>query len=491
MTLLGRSIVSIDDLSNEEINDIFDLADALLEKGIRSARNLGQGRVLATLFFEPSTRTRLSFEAAMARLGGQSISAWDAQATSLAKGESLADTVRVVSKYSDAIVLRHGWDGSAQLAAEYSEVPVINAGDGAHEHPTQTLCDLYTLRKRHKTLRGLKVALCGDLEKGRTIHSLAFALARFKANVFFVPGNGKEIPDYMRRRLERDYSARIRRVRAGILSALFGKSEDDEIGNQVDAIYMTPTEPNQLSLITQEGTTLRDSETHIELTISGTEIKALYVTRLQKERSVEGEEEDEEGKYPKITKEVLRIPEFRDISILHPLPRVDEISPEVDKDARGAYFEQAGYGIPIRMALLIRILGLGYRDADEVLRVPYTRQAHGKIVEPEMGIQCANRSCISRREPSFARRRYEVVDGDALKLRCLYCDFEASPSWFGVLKSRKYYPIQFLHKLKPSLENIVFFPSTAAAVKAGFTKGQANLGSRKAASQNKAEALIQ
>ena len=187
MSLTGRNVVSIDDLSNEEIERVFRLADEIAESP-RRFWGRATAKVLATLFYEPSTRTRLSFESAMQRLGGGTISQADMSASSASKGETLADTARVVGKYADAIVLRHPWEGASHLAARYAGVPVINAGDGGHEHPTQTLCDLYTLRKRHGALQGLTVALCGDLQTGRTIHSLAFALARFQANVFFVPG---------------------------------------------------------------------------------------------------------------------------------------------------------------------------------------------------------------------------------------------------------------------------------------------------------------
>ena len=480
MALLGRSIVSIDDLSDEEIEEIFHKADIIAEKGIRHFASLAQGRVLATLFFEPSTRTRLSFEAAMARLGGQSISAWDTSTTSLAKGESLADTIRVVSKYADAIVLRHPWDGSAQLAARYAEVPVINAGDGGHEHPTQTLCDLYTLRQHRKSLRGLKVALCGDLEKGRTIHSLAFGLIRFGAQVVFVPGNGKQVPEYVLGRLQRDYGAQIKHGKDGVLSALFGTPAEDAKDNEVDVIYMTPT-PHQSAqqppLLTEEGTKLIDSETQIEITISGR--MALYVTRIQKERSTTEEQGEQEGEYPKVTKEVLRRPEFRRVSVLHPLPRLDEVSPEVDKDRRSSYFEQAGYGIPIRMALLLKILGLRSPDEDEPEHVLYRRFAKGEVTERQGHIRCVNPNCVSNREPNFALPCYEIVDGDVLTLRCLYCDFQVEPRFFGVLTSHKYYPIRAFHRLRPSLGNVIFFTNPPIAQEAGFTKGHVQLSARK------------
>ena len=173
-----RSLISIADLTNDEIEEIFSLADAA--QRLRSERP-ANGQIMATLFYEPSTRTRLSFESAMQRLGGSVISCSDMKSSSVAKGETLADTAKVVSAYADVLVVRHNWDGAVQAMAEHADVPVINAGDGGHEHPTQTLCDLYTLRQEKGALKGLTVVVCGDLKNGRTIHSLVFALARFGA----------------------------------------------------------------------------------------------------------------------------------------------------------------------------------------------------------------------------------------------------------------------------------------------------------------------
>ncbi|MDO8687553.1 MAG: aspartate carbamoyltransferase, partial [Dehalococcoidales bacterium] len=193
MTLAKRSLVTIDDLSNGEIEAVFSLADEMAE-AVDKQTDVCQGKIMASLFFEPSTRTRLSFEAAMHRLGGSVISAVDIGATSLAKGESLADMAKIVGSYADIIVIRHPWEGAAKVVADYAGVPVINAGDGGHQHPTQTLCDLYTIQKERQTIRGLKIALWGDLKYGRTIHSLIFALAKFGANILFCPSPGLEVP---------------------------------------------------------------------------------------------------------------------------------------------------------------------------------------------------------------------------------------------------------------------------------------------------------
>src|ERR671922_900526 len=197
-----RNIISIADLTNNEIEQIFDLADSA-----QQLRNDGvaAGKIMATLFYEPSTRTRLSFESAMQRLGGSVISCSDMKSSSTAKGETVADTAKVVSSYADILVVRHHWDGAVQAMAEHTNVPIINAGDGSHEHPTQTLCDLYTLKKKKDNLKRLTVVICGDLKNGRTIHSLVCALARFGANVVTLAAAGMELPQYVLERLELDY----------------------------------------------------------------------------------------------------------------------------------------------------------------------------------------------------------------------------------------------------------------------------------------------
>jgi len=186
MSLVNRSLITIDDLSNKEIEAVFSLADGM-SYSMNEQSSLCQGKIMASLFFEPSTRTRMSFEAAMLRLGGQVISVMEMGDTSLSKGESIADMARVVGSYADIIVIRHPWEGAVRVVSDYAGVPVINAGDGGHEHPTQTLCDLYTIRKERHTLEGLKIALWGDLKYGRTIHSLAYALARLGQPSIFVP----------------------------------------------------------------------------------------------------------------------------------------------------------------------------------------------------------------------------------------------------------------------------------------------------------------
>jgi aspartate carbamoyltransferase catalytic subunit len=192
MSLANRSLVTIDDLSNGEMLGLFALADAM-SGDMKAQYGLCEGKVMASLFFEPSTRTRLSFEAAMHRLGGSVITASDVGASSLAKGESIADTARIVGSYADIVVIRHPWEGAAKVVADYAGIPVINAGDGGHQHPTQTLLDLYTIIKERQSIKGLRIALWGDLKYGRTTHSLIFALARFGADILFCPSPGLEV----------------------------------------------------------------------------------------------------------------------------------------------------------------------------------------------------------------------------------------------------------------------------------------------------------
>lgn len=455
--LNGRSIISVDDLSVDDIEGIFRTADVIRESR-QAFFGSASGRIAATLFYEPSTRTRLSFEAAMQRLGGGVISTPDMGASSAVKGESLADTARVVGSYADVLVVRHPWEGAARLVKEYAPVPVINAGDGSHEHPTQTLCDLYTLRAHHGTLRGLKVALCGDLLHGRTIHSLAFALARFGANVIFVPGDGNEMPDYVLRRLRRDYRAHIRRESLGFLSALYDDSPTGDGAATVDAIYITPTEPHQLAMSSVEGTA-------VEFQVGSEEALSIYVTRRQKER---GSSPAEHSRYPTVTAKTLRARQFKNISILHPLPRVDELSPEVDEDPRSLYFEQAALGIPVRMALLWHVLGC---DAE----TPGGEDSVGSGETSELayskpGFDCPNPTCVVNKEGQFARKGFEIVRDYGYKLRCLYCDHEADAAFAGNAESRFYYPSQLLDRFMPPvrLEHVRFFASTSDAEDAGF-----------------------
>ncbi len=455
--LRGRSVISVDDLSIYDIETIFSTADHIRDNWA-SYQSMAAGKILATIFHEPSTRTRLSFESSMQRLGGNVISTAEASSSSSVKGESLADTSRVVGAYSDLIVIRHPSDGAAKLVAEYSPVPVINGGDGKHEHPTQTLCDLYTLREHHGGISGIKVALCGDLVHGRTIHSLAFALARFGANIIFVPGDGNEIPQYVLRRLEREYDAHIEREQLGILSALFNSGASGSEPTSVDAIYITPKEPHQLSMSSIEGTAVKFQR-------SNQDALSIYVTRRQKERT---NIDSEYGSYPVLNAKVLQDSNFKDISILHPLPRVDELSPEVDADPRSLYFKQAALSIPVRMALIYEILGLS-KHANPTNTSIYKRRYDGLVLEqPEF--TCSNESCIGNHEPSFAQSEFEVVKTENYRLRCLYCDIETPAEYVGNIQSRIYYESTLLDRILPAIlpSNVRFFRSEQEANSEGY-----------------------
>jgi aspartate carbamoyltransferase catalytic subunit len=413
-----RNFISIADLTNDEVQQIFELADSAQK--LRSDK-VAAGRIMATLFYEPSTRTRLSFESAMQRLSGSVISCSDMKASSTAKGETIADTAKVVSSYADVLVVRHYWDGAVQAMAEHAAVPVINAGDGGHEHPSQTLCDLYTLQKEKGELKGLTVVICGDLKHGRTIHSLAFALARFGANIVTLAANGMELPQYVLERLEKDYGYSLAPVASDDLSAVV---------TETDALYLTPKQPHQLALFTEVDSAIQN---RLSSMVSGLRYDAFYMTRKQKERMKEG---TTGGSYPTIGPRFLREQRFKDTVVMHPLPRVDELSPEVDRDRRGIYFKQAAYGVPVRMALLKFIFDrLGEK------RIPAKKNTSWYESPERLGPQCSNANCVTAREPGSTRRRFELLfsgPGRTLVLRCLYCDHRLKVQLVGHVNSRRY-----------------------------------------------------
>ena len=420
-----RDLISIEDLNDQEIEEIFALADEMLARDRErpAAKGIG-GKIMATLFYEPSTRTRLSFESAMQRLGGSVISCPDKKTSSAAKGESIADTARVVSSYADILIVRHYWDGAARAMAEYAEVPVINAGDGGHEHPTQTLCDLYTLKKEKGELKGLTVVICGDLKHGRTIHSLVYALARFGANVITLAARGMELPQYVIEKLEKQYRYSLAPLASDDLHAVV---------TETDAIYLTPSQPHQLALFTQVDVGVQD---RLKKMASGLKFDAFYVTRKQKERMKE-EGVKGDADYPRIGAKFLQERRFKDTVVMHPLPRVDELSYEVDKDSRGIYFKQAAYGIPIRMALL-RFL-FDWTESGQA-RPPKKRPALYASPEPARP-QCPNANCITRTEIASSRPRFEVLftgPGAGLILGCCYCDHRLKVQYVGHTTTRRY-----------------------------------------------------
>ena len=298
-----RHVLSMREFSKEEIDSVLDLAQSLepLARGKKSS--MLAGKILALLFFEPSTRTRMSFETAMKRLGGSVINLGPAEGSSISKGESLADTVRVIGGYADALVIRHPKEGSARLASQFSPVPVLNAGDGAGHHPTQTLLDLYTIRKESR-LENLHVALVGDLKYGRTVHSLAYALSLYGADITLVSPPTLRMPDPLKADLSRNGTI----VR-----------ETADLGEVID------------------------------------NVDVLYMTRIQRERFPDPVEYQKVASSYRITPESLAGSQ-QNLIIMHPLPRVDEISPSVDDSSHARYFQQSFYGVPVRMALLKMLL---------------------------------------------------------------------------------------------------------------------------------------
>lgn len=299
MAFNQKDIISIRDFNKKEIEYILKIA-AKMEPIARSKQtsDILFGKLLGMLFYEPSTRTRLSFEAAMKRLGGSTVGFAEAGTSSATKGENLTDTVRIVGEYSDAVVIRHNKEGTARFVADMVDVPVINAGDGAGQHPTQTLLDLYTMKRIFGKIDNLHVSLVGDLKYGRTVHSLAYALAMFNVDVDFVSPKELKMPN--------------------------------EILHDLD----------------KSGVEVYETE-DINDVLDKTDI--LYVTRIQKERFPDPQEYSRiKGAYT-IDSNLL---EGTDLVVMHPLPRVDEISHDVDNTKHGKYFEQAFYGVPVRMALL-------------------------------------------------------------------------------------------------------------------------------------------
>lgn len=360
-------VISIRDLSNDAIEGLFELT-AEFSHGMHKKLSLAQHAVMAALFYEPSTRTRMSFEAAMIRLGGSVIAMTDPSATSVAKGETLADTVRIVESYSDLLVLRHPLAGAAQASADFIGIPVINAGDGSREHPTQTLLDLYTIFKEKGRIEGVSVALCGDLKHGRTVHSLVQALARFGAHICCVAPPGLELPDLLCRQLEKESHTVI---------------------------------SNYSSL---ESAPLRDCD-------------VLYVTRLQRERFDNAEEFTRLRSSYQVTRSTLARARA-DAIVLHPLPRVDELDFALDGDPRAAYFRQAAYGVPVRMALIASVLGLRtIPNLHGSLRNITSNGWEAKSVDALQ--KCCNERCIAFVEPAIPPLFQQNASGH---IRCRYCE---------------------------------------------------------------------
>ena len=355
-----RSLIDILDLTTAELDELIQTANDIIEHPAAYAERC-KGKKLATLFFEPSTRTRLSFEAAMLELGGSVIGFSEASSSSASKGESVADTAKVISCYADIIAMRHPKEGAPFVAAQNATIPVINAGDGGHNHPTQTLTDLLTIYREKGRLNDLTVGFCGDLKYGRTVHSLISALTRYTGiKIVLISPEELKIPSYVR--------------------------YDDLEKNQME---YTETESLEAAL---------------------PELDILYMTRIQRERFADP------FVYERLKDSYILTPEKMelakpDMAVLHPLPRVNEISVQVDKDPRACYFKQVSNGKYIRMALILRLL----ESLDEA---EHTDESAEYI---RGSLQCKNPSCITSVEQEL-EHIFKITDKENHICRCIYCE---------------------------------------------------------------------
>ena len=438
------SLVTIEDLSNGQIEDILDLAQEI-EEDRDAFYGLAARKIIVNLFMEPSTRTSGSFQIAMKRLGGDSITVSDPEVSSMAKGETLADTIRVWSGYADMIVLRHRWEGAARMAADYSDVPVINAGDGSHEHPTQTLLDLYTLRKELGSLEGRTIHLHGDLRFGRTAHSLIYALLRFGAIVRFKADVALKPPEYLIRRIQWEYNAKIK------------TSYQSDVDTIVDAIYVAPSKKFKPA---------PSQSVQIQLDLDQKGASAIYVTRLQVERQAPGESR-QISTYPKVDTEFLKNPDFSKAVILHPLPRLHELPPAVDADPRSKYFAQARAGVPVRMALSALMLGVrSWRSASAQEGVLPGKGL--EILEAE-GIKCVNQACVTTQEPQSTQPSFNFLRRRPGSFVCVYCERETPvPGFYSRPNGLVYYPTPRVKSRTLRLPGLRFFPDEASAVATGL-----------------------
>ncbi|WP_459836407.1 aspartate carbamoyltransferase [Clostridium carnis] len=305
--MINKHLIDPMDFTKEELKEIFKLAHQIISNP-KEFSHICDGKILATLFYEPSTRTRFSFEAAMMKLGGKILGFSEPNSSSTAKGETLADTIKMVSIYADIIAMRHPKEGSAKVASMFSSVPIINAGDGGHQHPTQTLTDLLTIESLKNGLNGHTIGICGDLRNGRTVHSLIKAMSRYEESKFIlISPKELKIPEYIREEILKKNNINFKEVE------------------------------------------------RLEDVISDLDI--LYMTRIQKERFF-NEEEYIRLKDSYILDEEKMKEAKSDMIVMHPLPRVNEITVEVDNDHRAAYFKQAEYGMYARMALIVKLLGV-------------------------------------------------------------------------------------------------------------------------------------
>lgn len=348
-----RSLIDLTQLSLEEVDEIARLALKIKENP-KEYMDVCHGRVMATLFYEPSTRTQMSFQTAMLRLGGQVIGFDNPVNSSVSKGENLKDTITIVSGYADLIVMRNPREGAAMAAALYSRCPLINAGDGGHLHPTQTLTDVVTLLAEKGTLSGMTIGLCGDMKNGRTVHSLIKYMSQYPDNRFILISTPElTVPQYIK-------------------DVLNAAGCDYQFSNDLESVI--------------------------------SQLDVLYMTRIQRERFQSEEEyESQKGVYVLDMQKLGRAK--KDLKVLHPLPRVDEIALEVDDDSRAAYYGQAEYGMYARMALIIKMLEQEVRVQPPIV--------HGNPL-----CSCTNPRCVTRTEPYLPQLFLDSGD----MLVCRYCD---------------------------------------------------------------------
>ena len=356
-----RNLIDIEDLKVEEIEELIKVAKDIMQNPEKYSEKC-KHKKLATLFFEPSTRTRLSFEAAMMELGGNVIGFSESSSSSSAKGESVSDTIRVVGCYSDIIVMRHPKEGAPLVASLKSTVPIINAGDGGHNHPTQTLADLLTISCEKKRLNNLTIGLCGDLKFGRTVHSLIKAMSRYD-NIKFILISPEElkVPDYVKKEiLDKNKIEYIE------------TNDIEEYMDKLDILYMTRVQKERFS----------NEEDYIRL-------KDCYILNKAKIENAK-----------------------KDLCIMHPLPRVNEISIEIDEDARACYFKQVLYGKYIRMALILKLLELKNEEKEDEI------DSSKELIDV---IRCKNSRCITSVEQEL-KNIFILTDEENKTYRCKYCE---------------------------------------------------------------------
>lgn len=359
-----RNLINVVDFTKEELQELMDTALDIIANPDKYS-SACKGKILATLFFEPSTRTRLSFESAMLRLGGNVLGFSEASSSSASKGESYADTAKIVSAYADIIATRSPKEGSAFVMAKNATVPVINAGDGGHFHPTQTLTDLLTIYREKGSLDNLTIGFCGDLKYGRTVHSLISSLTRYEnIKIVLISPNELKVPSHVK--------------------------DDEIIANNMDY---------------EETTSLEEALPKLDV---------LYMTRIQRERFTDQNEYERLKNSYVLDVEKMKLAK-KDMIVLHPLPRVNEISVKVDDDPRALYFTQAKNGVYIRMALILKLLKEAGNNEKEN-RIPCDALINV--------YKCTNPKCISQTEQELDHI-FRFVDKEKKVARCIYCDNQA------------------------------------------------------------------